>query len=44
MSSKDVKIHQVVEEVSMKRLIEIKQSSSPWLNLTFLHDNIELVF
>jgi hypothetical protein len=44
MSNKDVKIHEVVEEVSMESLIEIKQSSSPWLTLTFRHDNIELIF
>jgi hypothetical protein len=28
MSSKDVEIHEIVEEVSMKGPIEIKQSSS----------------
>ncbi len=44
MSSKDVEIHEVVEEVLMKSPIEIEQSSSPWLTLTFCHDNIKLVF
>ncbi len=44
MSNKDVKIHEVVEEVSMKDPIEIKQSSSPWLQLTFRHDNIKYFF
>jgi hypothetical protein len=29
MSNKDVEIHEVVEEVSMKGPIEIEQSSSP---------------
>jgi hypothetical protein len=43
MSSKDVEIHEVVEEVSMKCPIEIKQSSSPWLTLTFCHDIIKLI-
>ncbi len=44
MSSKDVEIHEIVEEVLMKGLIKIEQSSSPWLTLTFHHDNIKLVF
>ncbi len=44
MNCKDVEIHEVVEKVSMKDLIEIEQSSSPWLTLTFRHDNIKLVF
>jgi hypothetical protein len=44
MNSRDVEIHEVVEEMSMKGPIEIEQSSSPWLTLTFHHDNIELVF
>ncbi len=43
MSSKDVEIHEIVEEVSMKGPIEIEQSSSPWLILTFRHDNIKLI-
>ncbi len=43
MSSKDVEIHEVVEEVPMKGPIKIKQSSSPWLTLTFCHDNIKLI-
>jgi hypothetical protein len=44
MSNKDVEIHAIVEKVSMKGPIEIEQSSSPWLTLTFRHDNIKLVF
>jgi hypothetical protein len=28
----------------MESPIEIKQSLSPWLTLTFRHDNIELIF
>jgi hypothetical protein len=44
MSSKNVDIHEVVEEVSMKGPIEIEQYSSPWLRLTFCHDNIKLIF
>jgi hypothetical protein len=44
MSSKDVEIQEVVEEVSMKGPIEIEQFSNPWLTLTFRHDNIKLVF
>jgi hypothetical protein len=44
MSSKDVEIHEVIEEVSMKGLIEIKQFSNPWLTLTFCYDNIKLFF
>jgi hypothetical protein len=44
VNSKDVEIHEVVEEVSMKGLIEIEQSSSPWLTITFCHDNIKLIF
>jgi hypothetical protein len=44
MSSKDVELHEVVEKVLMKGPIEIEQPSSPWLTLTFRHDNIELVF
>jgi hypothetical protein len=43
VSSKDVEIHEVVEEGSMESPIEIKQSSSPWLRLTFRHDNIKLI-
>jgi hypothetical protein len=42
--SKDVEIHEVVEEESMKGPIKIKQSSSPWLTLAFFHDNIKLIF
>jgi hypothetical protein len=44
MNNKDVEIHEVVEEVSMKGPIKIQQSSSPWLTITFHHDNIKLVF
>jgi len=44
VSAKDVEIHEIVEEVSMESIIEIEQSSSPWLTLTFHHDNIKLVF
>ncbi len=44
MSSKDVEIHEVVEKVSMKGPIKIEQYSSPWLTITFRHDNIKLVF
>ncbi len=44
MNSKDVEIHEIVEEVSMKGPIDIEQSSSPWLRITFCHDNIKLVF
>jgi hypothetical protein len=44
MSSKDVEIHEIIEKVLMKGPIEIKQSSSPWLTLTFCHDNIKLFF
>jgi hypothetical protein len=44
VTSKDVEIHKVIEEVSMKGLIEIEQYSNPWLTLTFRHDNIKLVF
>ncbi len=44
MHSKDVEIHEIVEEVSMESPIEIEQSSNPWLTLTFRHDNIELIF
>jgi hypothetical protein len=44
VSSKDVEIHEVVEEVSMESPIEIEKSSNPWLTLTFCHDNIELIF
>jgi hypothetical protein len=43
MNSKDVEIHEVVKEVSMKGLVEIEQSSSSWLIITFCHDNIKLV-
>jgi hypothetical protein len=39
MSRNDVKIHEVIEEVSMKGPLKIEQSSSPWLTLTFHHDN-----
>jgi hypothetical protein len=42
--SQDVEIHEVVEDVSMKGPIKIEQSSSPWLTITFRHDNIKLVF
>jgi hypothetical protein len=35
VSNKDVEIHEVIEEVLMKGPIEIEQSSSPWLTLTF---------
>jgi hypothetical protein len=44
MNSKDVEIHEVVEEVLMKGPIDIKQYSNPWLTITFHHDNIKLVF
>jgi hypothetical protein len=44
VSNKDVKIHAVVEELSMEGPIEIEQSSSPWLALTFRHDNMEFIF
>ncbi len=44
MNNKDVEIHEIVEEVSMKGLIEIEKSSSPWLIITFRHDNIKLIF
>jgi hypothetical protein len=44
VSRKDVEIHEIVEEVSKKGPIKIEQSSSPWLTLTFHHDNIKLVF
>jgi hypothetical protein len=44
MSSEDVEIHEVIEKVSMKGLIEIEQSLNPWLTLTFCHDNIKLIF
>jgi hypothetical protein len=44
VNSEDVEIHEVVEEVSMESPIKIEQSSSPWLTLTFHHDNIELIF
>jgi hypothetical protein len=43
VNNKDFEIHEVVEEVSMKGPIEIEQSSSPWLTLTFRHDNSKLV-
>jgi hypothetical protein len=43
MNNKDVEIHEVVEKVSMKGPIKIEQSSSPWLTLTFRHNNIKLV-
>jgi hypothetical protein len=43
MNSKDVEIHEVVEKVSMEGVIKIEQSSSPWLTLTFCHDNIKLI-
>jgi hypothetical protein len=39
-----LEIHEVVEKVSMKGPIKIEQSSSPWLTLTFCHDNIKLIF
>jgi hypothetical protein len=35
MSSKDVEIHEVVEEVLMKGPIKIEQSSKPWLTQHF---------
>jgi hypothetical protein len=44
MSNKDVKIHEVVEKVSMKDPIEIEQFSNPWLTLTFCYDNSTLIF
>ncbi len=44
MSNKNVEIHEVIKEVLMKGPIDIEQSSSPWLTLTFHHDNIKLVF
>jgi len=44
VNNKDVEIHEIMEEVSMEGPIKIKQSSSPWLTLTFRHDDIELVF
>jgi hypothetical protein len=44
VSNKDVEIHEVVEEVLMKGPIKIEQSLTPWLTLTFCHDNIKLVF
>jgi hypothetical protein len=44
VNSKDVEIHELVEELSMEGPIEIEQSSSPWLTPTFHHDNIKLVF
>jgi hypothetical protein len=44
VSNKNVKIHEIVEEVLMKGPIKIEQSSSPWLTLTFHHDNNKLVF
>jgi hypothetical protein len=44
MSSKDVEIHEIVVEVLMKGPIEIEQYSSPWLTLTFRHDNIKSIF
>ncbi len=44
VSNKDVEIHEVVEKASMESSIEIEQSWSPWLALTFHHDNIELIF
>jgi hypothetical protein len=44
VNNKDVEIHEVVEEVSMKGSIDIEQSSSPWLTITFFHDNIKLIF
>ncbi len=43
MSNKDVEIHEIVEKVSMKGSIELEQLSSPWLTLTFRHDNIKLI-
>ncbi len=43
MISKDVEIHEIIDEVSMKGPIEIEQSSSTWLTLTFHYDNIKLV-
>jgi hypothetical protein len=35
VNSKDVEIHEVIQEVSMKGSIEIEQSSSPWLTQDF---------
>jgi hypothetical protein len=35
VSSKDVEIHEVVEEMSMKGPIEIEKSSNPWLTQHF---------
>ncbi len=43
MSSKDVETHKVIEKVSMKGPINIGQFLSPWLTLTFRHDNIKLI-
>jgi hypothetical protein len=44
VNSKDVEIHEVVEEVLMKGPIKIEQYSGPWLTITFCHDNIKSVF
>jgi hypothetical protein len=44
MNNKDVEIHEIVEAMSMKSPIEIKQYSSPWLIITFHHGNIKLIF
>jgi hypothetical protein len=44
VNSKDVKVYEIVKDVSMKGPIEIEQFSSPWLTITFHHDNIKLVF
>jgi hypothetical protein len=42
MNNKDVDIHEV-EEVPMEGPIEIEQSLSPWLTLTFHRDNIKFI-
>jgi hypothetical protein len=36
VNNKDVKIHEVVEEVLMKGPINIEQFSSPWLTITIV--------
>jgi hypothetical protein len=35
MNNKDVEIHEVIQEVSMKGPIKIEQFSSPWLTQHF---------
>jgi hypothetical protein len=44
VNSKDVEIHEIVEEMLMKSPIETEQYSSPWLTITFHDDNIKLIF